>query len=67
MNQTAEKTICDSCGEEVYKRFISIQNFCNYDTSNKDAYIKSLMKLENVNKEVATSWAEHGLYEKCSK
>jgi len=65
MNKITDKTICDRCGEVVYRRAINIENLHKYDTSSKETYIHSLMKLENVIKEVATSWAEHGLYESC--
>jgi len=65
MKQSTEKTICDQCGEVVYKRAIHVENMHKYNTSSKEAYIHSLMTLENVTKEVATSWAEHGLYESC--
>ena len=46
---------------------IKIENFYKYDTSSKEAYIKSLMKYENVSNEIATSWAEHGLFELCDE
>ena len=67
MKQSINKIICDHCGEMVFKRAIHIENIHKYDTSNKEAYIHSLMELENVTKEVATSWAEHGLFEECQE
>lgn len=67
MKQNTEKTICDQCGELVYKRNIHIENIHKYNSSSKEANIHSLMALENVNKEVTTSWAEHGLYESCTE
>lgn len=60
-----KKQMCDRCGELVHSRSLSIENFNKYDTSSKSAYISSLSKLENVSIEVATSWAEHGLFELC--
>ncbi len=67
MYRVIDKTICDRCGEEIYKRSISIDNLYKYDTSNKDTYIKSIIETECVSKEVATSWANHGLFEMCTE
>jgi uncharacterized paraquat-inducible protein A len=44
-----------------------MKNMQKYDTSSKEAYISSLMVIEHVSKEVAESWAEHGLYELCEE
>ncbi len=66
MSRVINKTICDSCGMKIYQRSISIKNFHKYDTKNKDRFIHQLMQLEKVDKAVATSWAEHGLYEECN-
>lgn len=60
-----DKVVCENCGENVYRRNISLENLQAYDTSSKNAYIESIVKLERVPVEVATSWAEHGLYEQC--
>jgi len=65
MVREIDKTVCIRCGEEVYRRSISIENLYKYDTSNKDAYIKTIMQLEDVSNDVAKSWAEHGLFENC--
>lgn len=67
MHHVTEKSTCLRCGNEVYRRAIHIENLSNYDLSSKQAYIKSLMKYESVSEEVATSWAEHGLYELCEE
>ena len=67
MKQTTEKIICDRCGEEVFKRAIHIENLHKYNTRSKEAYIQSIMELENVTKQVAISWAEHGLFEQCNE
>ena len=62
-----DKIICDRCGERVFRRSISVGNLHKYDTSSKLAFIQRLMSLENVSLDVATCWAEHGLFEECSK
>lgn len=67
MNQPYAKTICDRCGEKVFRRNLHVENLTKYDTSSKDSYISSLMALESVSIDVATSWAEHGLYESCKE
>lgn len=67
MNKVTAKTICKRCGEEVYQRAINIETFNKLDTSSKEAYIKCFMDFEGVTKEVATSWAEHGMYEQCQE
>ena len=67
MKRTTEKTICDTCGEVVYQRAMHVENIHKYNLGTKDEYIKSISELENVTIEVATSWAEHGLYKKCTE
>ncbi|WP_367154925.1 hypothetical protein [Methylomonas sp. HYX-M1] len=66
INDLNGKIICDRCGELIYRRSIHVENLNLYDTGSKQAYINSLVKLENVSEEVATSWAEHGLFELCT-
>ncbi|GAB1263814.1 hypothetical protein NBRC116492_06230 [Aurantivibrio infirmus] len=65
MEQSPNKIICDRCGELIHRKSFSLKNLHKYDTSSKQAYINSLIKLENVSEEVAISIAEHGLYELC--
>jgi len=60
------KVICDHCSELVYRRAISLENMAHYDLSSKENWVKSVMAIEGVPKQVAESWAEHGLYELCS-
>jgi len=67
MKKHSEKTICDRCGEDVYRRKLHFENLKKYNTSSKDLYVLSLMKLEHVSRDVAVSWAEHGLYELCKE
>ena len=67
MNNISNKTICDCCGEYIFQRSLQIENIQKYDTSSKIAFIKKLVELENISEEVATSWAEHGLYEQCTE
>ena len=60
------KVVCDRCGELVYKRAITLENLSKYDLSNKENWVASVMNIEGVTKEVALSWANHGLYEMCN-
>ncbi|ARU57249.1 hypothetical protein OLMES_3208 [Oleiphilus messinensis] len=62
-----DKTVCDRCGLEVFGRSLRIENLGKIDQSSKEACVQSLMKLEGVSQEVATSWAEHGIHEQCKK
>src|SRR5262245_9684094 len=59
------KVVCDTCGQEVFRRSIHIENLNRFDLSSKEAWIRSVMALESVSEEVAISWAEHGLYQAC--
>ena len=59
------KVTCDHCGELVYRRAVSTENLYKYDLSSKEKWVASVMAIEGVPKEVAESWAEHGLYELC--
>jgi len=67
MTDDLSRVICIRCGEKVFKRSINIKNLHKYDLSSKTAYINSLMKYEDISREVATSWAEHGLYDFCKE
>lgn len=67
MSDSPKKVTCDRCGEKVFPRAIKIENLYKYNTSSKPAYIRSLMELEGVSREIATSWAEHGLFEFCEE
>ena len=65
MNGVEKKVTCDCCGEKVFRRSIQIENLHNYDTNSKSTFIGSLMSVESISLEVATSWAEHGLFAQC--
>ena len=67
MSDLSKKVFCDRCGEKVFPRSIQVENIYRYDRSSKPAYIKSLVDLEGVSKEIATSWAEHGMFEFCTE
>ena len=67
MKELSEKVICTCCGQEVFKRQNHLKNFYKYNRQSKDLFVQSLMDLEGASKEVATSWAEHGLFEQCKK
>lgn len=62
-----KRIVCSRCGELVFRRSISIESFHRYDLTNKEAYIESLMDIENVTYEVAESWASHGMFELCKE
>ena len=51
----------------MFRRDVRVENLCQFDTSSKDAFVKSVVSLEDVAEEVARSWAEHGLYEMCEQ
>lgn len=67
MNKITPRVICDCCGKYVYQKALHIENIQNYDTSSKESYVDSLMRLEGVAMEVALCWAEHGLFERCRR
>ena len=51
----------------VYQRTINIRTLTKLDTSSKESFIEGLMYYESVPREVAQSWAEHGMYELCEE
>ena len=61
------KVTCMRCGEKVFEGGVKLTNLYKLDLSSKENYIKSIMSLEDVSSEVATSWAEHGMFEQCKE
>lgn len=67
MTDEMPKIICDRCGQSVYKRDLSLEDLRQVKTSDMHSFIDSLVTNKGIPKEVAISWAEHGLYRTCNE
>ncbi len=66
------KIICDRCGEEVYKRELSLDVIKELGKGTQmglsiKEYASKLSELAGVPIEVATDWANHGLFQMCKE
>ncbi len=72
MSHVYQKTICDRCGSETYKRQFAIEAIMELGKIIKpgmsiDEYSDILSEITKAPKEVALEWSRHGMYKLCKE